>query len=138
MAVRRCVFALAQLPDRIEDNWLQVSKSMRRQGQFDAARFSLRNAEQHGLSTDDSLLHECRILKDSGQIYKALTMLEPVELDLDSVRGAVKDFNSTLSSTSSKTKKDAAGGASSVALPAYLATAEKRSALRKSYCLRHS
>ena len=37
-------------------------------------------------------------------------MLEPVELDLDSVRGAVKDFNSTLSSTSSKTKKDAAGG----------------------------
>jgi hypothetical protein len=127
MAVRRSMFGLAFLQPQIEANWMQCSAAMRRLGQSDAARIALRNAEQHGLSGEDALLNECRILKESGQIHKALTMLEPKEIDVVSqnLRSRVKQVNSAMNDGR---KESARAGASDEAsrLPAYLSSAEKR------------
>jgi serine/threonine-protein kinase ATR len=136
MAVRRSLFGLAELPDQVEANWLHASKSMRLLGQFDAARIALRNAEQHGLRAEDALLEECRILKGSGQIHRALTMLEPVEIDLLSsdLKGIVREYNSAVSSSGSSTRGtskqqrelQAAIKNAESKLPAYLASKLQR------------
>ena len=86
LACRRSILTAADLPHLVADNWLGVSKAMLHLGRFDAASFALRNAESAGLNSAIVLLQECEILKESGQINKALMLLEPVEPDLDIIR----------------------------------------------------
>jgi hypothetical protein len=61
-------------------------------GRFSAAHIALRSAEISGLSAEDVLLNECRILMEEGQINKALLLLEPVEPDILRLRAVVKSF----------------------------------------------
>ena len=70
--------------EEVAQNWLDQCTVMRQAGRFDAARVALRNAELAGLGRDTpgkALLEECRIYKESGQVFRALKLLEPVELD---------------------------------------------------------
>lgn len=48
----------------------------------DSAYFALRNAQAYGIDADTLLLEECSQLKRNGLYHKALTLLEPAELDV--------------------------------------------------------
>ncbi len=98
LAVRRTILGLCDLPHLIADNWLQLSTSMRQLGRFDSARVAVRNAESCGLNSEEVLLQECRILRDSGQVGRALMLLEPVEVDVQAVDRALKSRKSGLPS----------------------------------------
>jgi len=99
LACRRSILTAANLPHLVADNWLGVSKAMLHLGRFDAASFALRNAESAGLNSAVVLLQECQILKESGQINKALMLLEPVEPDLDIIRSIQGSSNSSITFT---------------------------------------
>ena len=109
LAVRRCLLGIAGLPQLVAQNWLELSSSLRRQGKLDSARIAVRNAEGCGLPPDQVLLQECRILRDSGQLSRALALLEPVEIDQLGINDALR----------LKRRNPAA-------LPSYLATEERR------------
>jgi hypothetical protein len=102
LACRRSILTAADLPHLVADNWLGVSKAMLHLGRFDAASFALRNAESAGLNSAIVLLQECEILKESGQINKALMLLEPVEPDLDLVRSIHQSSHSFTGELSNK------------------------------------
>lgn len=95
----------------VAENWLYVSKSLRQSGHFDASKVALRNSEllgiylifltytvfnslfntyQLGLNANDVLIQECKILKGSNQINKALMLLEPVVPDIQALRTLLK------------------------------------------------
>lgn len=114
LAVRRCILGVCEMPSLVAQNWLELSHSMRQLGKFDAARMAVRNAEAYGLDSESVLLQECRILRDSGEVSRALMMLEPVELDLSGIKPLIKNA----------TKR---GGV----LPQYLDTEQKRVTLAK-------
>lgn len=116
------------MPQLVAENWLALSNSMRQLGKFDSAILAVRNAESYGLSSEVVLLQECRILRDNGQIQKALIKLEPVELDLNYIYSALKAFynknntsNTNASSISSSTTVN-----SRISLPSFLDTELKR------------
>lgn len=109
LAVRRCILGICQLPNQVAQNWLTLSNSMRQLGKFDSARLAVRNAQSYGLDTESVLLQECRIYRDSGDVSRALMMLEPVEVDLVAIDTALRDH-------AKKTKP----------LPAFLETEQKR------------
>lgn len=108
LAVRRCILGVCGLPNLVAQNWLELSHSMRQLGKFDSARLAVRNAQSYGLDAESVLLQECRILRDSGEVSRALMMLEPVEVDLVAIKTALKNA-----------KKGAP-------LPAYLDSEQKR------------
>lgn len=77
----RTILSLYGKNERIAANWLSFSKFMRSLGKFDMAKLALRNAESVGLDADVSLMEEAYILKASGEIQKALNLIEPTEID---------------------------------------------------------
>eukprot|EP01034_Spumella_vulgaris_P021660 gene21660-27701_t len=90
LAIRRSLLGICGRDSAIAQNWLQLSTSMRQLGRFESARMAIRHAESCGLNAEEVLLQECRILKDSGQISKALSMLEPVEIDVAAIDRVLK------------------------------------------------
>ena len=54
-------------------------------GKVESARVALRNAESFHLSPSIVMLEECKLLKESGQVNKALMILEPVEIDCEAI-----------------------------------------------------
>eukprot|EP00605_Chrysophyceae_sp_TOSAG23-4_P002524 GSChrysophyteH1.ASY1.ANO1.2789.1 assembled CDS len=87
LAVRRTILGAAGLKGEVARNWLGLSDTMRQLGHFDAARVALRSAEQQsGQTSTETLLQECRILKDSGKIHEALNLIEPVEHNVLAIR----------------------------------------------------
>jgi len=91
LAVRRTLLSAAGLRKAVARNWLGLSETMRHLGHFDAARVALRSAEQQGVSEGEALLHECRILKDSGHTHAALMLIEPIEPDTAAIRQVYKE-----------------------------------------------
>jgi len=91
LAVRRTLLSAAGLRKDVARNWLGLSETMRHLGHFDAARVALRSAEQQGVSEGEALLHECRILKDSGHTHAALMLIEPIEPDTAAIRQVYKE-----------------------------------------------
>jgi serine/threonine-protein kinase ATR len=81
MAVRRSIFAIGGMRDLVATNWLHLSDLLQKSGKFEIAQIALRNAEASGLSKKQALLQECTILAKSGNVNRALSMLEPVEID---------------------------------------------------------
>ena len=61
-------------------SWLRES---RQRAGNETARFALRSAQAYGVDSDTVLIEECSQLKRSGQHYRALTLLEPAELNAD-------------------------------------------------------
>ncbi len=90
LAARRSVLGICGMDPAIAQNWLQLSKSMRQLGRFESARMAIRHAESSGLNAEEVLLQECHILKNCGQGSKALSMLEPVEIDVAAIDRALK------------------------------------------------
>jgi hypothetical protein len=86
LSVRRAILSLCSLPSHLAQQWLSLTHALRRLGRFDAARVSLRSAEQSGLDSEQALLEECRILREQGFLQKALMLLEPGELDLEGIQ----------------------------------------------------
>lgn len=82
MAVRRAILGLCGLNKEISHNWLEMSKLYSQMGRFDSARNALKNAEQFGLDPDIFLLEECNILREQGQLQRALILLEPNPVDI--------------------------------------------------------
>jgi hypothetical protein len=84
------------MSDAVTANWLSLSISMRKIRRFYSAKISLRNAELNGLHQDIVLINECKILKESGQVNKALLLLEPIEqniLALESINANKKAYD---------------------------------------------
>ena len=95
LAVRRTLLSAAGMREQVARNWLGQSDTMRQIGHFDAARVALRSAEQQLNRSDsntESLLQECRILKDSGRIHEALMLIEPVEHNIPAIRHAYREY----------------------------------------------
>jgi serine/threonine-protein kinase ATR len=91
LAVRRSILGVCKMPQQVAQNWLQLSDSMRRLGKFDAAHLAVRNAESFGLDAESVLLQECRILRESGEVARALMLLEPVEVDQAAIHIALRN-----------------------------------------------
>ncbi len=85
LAIRRSLLSAAKEQKMIAQNWLGLCKSMCQFGRLDAAKIALRNAELSGLSPSTLLLQEAELLKQSGQINKALHLLEPVEPNITGI-----------------------------------------------------
>lgn len=119
LAVRRCILGICQLPHLVAQNWLTLSNSMRQLGKFDSARLAVRSAQNYGLDAESVLLQECRIYRASGEVSRALMMLEPVEVDLTAIEKALLILQAGASIPSSRSKK----------VPAYLETEQKRRVL---------
>jgi hypothetical protein len=75
----------------VASNWLGWSTSMRKTRRFASAKIALRNAELNGLHKDIVLLSECKILKESGQLNKALFLLEPIEQNILALESIIQD-----------------------------------------------
>ena len=75
----------------VASNWLGWSTSMRKTRRFASAKIALRNSELNGLHKDIVLLSECKILKESGQLNKALFLLEPIEQNILALEGIIQD-----------------------------------------------
>ena len=88
-AVRHTILGLAHSPKLVAQSWLDTSKALGQYGYHEAARNAIRSAESCGLNSEQILLQECSILKDSGQAYKALLMLEPVEIDVKALSAKI-------------------------------------------------
>jgi len=128
LAMRRCVLGLCEMPELSALNLLALSNRMRQLGKFDGARVAVRHAESCGLNPEVALLQECRILRDTGNINKALMQLEPVQLDLPLIRAALAAaalHRSSSSSTSGSTSSSS-GKSSGSTLPAFLDSQHKR------------
>ena len=59
---------------------------MRKLRRFDSAMLALYQSKRYNLPSSISLLEECNILKESGHSNKALVLIEPVEIDVLSIR----------------------------------------------------
>ena len=81
----------ADMSDAVATNWLDSSTSMRKIRRFSSAKIALRNAELNGLNKNIVLINESRILMESGNLNKALLLLEPVEQNIPALVGIVKD-----------------------------------------------
>ena len=77
LSVRRTIFELANKTQNVAETWLSVCKSLRQIGRFETAMIALRHAELQGLSSEDVLLEQCHILRETGNMRKALFLLEP-------------------------------------------------------------
>jgi serine/threonine-protein kinase ATR len=64
---------------------LELSESLRKQCKFDSARVAIHHASTYGLSDETVLLQECRLLKDKGDVIKALMLIEPIEIDVNAL-----------------------------------------------------
>ena len=88
LAVRRSLLTTVGMTAEVSYNWLNLSQTMRKIGRYESARYALRQAESigglgqgGGLGQDLILIEECLILKNEGNINKALMLLEPVEIN---------------------------------------------------------
>ena len=64
---------------------------MRKIRRFAPAKISLRNAEVSGLNKEILLINECKILKESGELNKALLLLEPIEQNILALENIILD-----------------------------------------------
>ena len=64
---------------------------MRKIRRFAQAKICLRNSELAGLSKEIVLINECKILKESGELSKALLLLEPIEQNIIVLEGIIQD-----------------------------------------------
>lgn len=84
LATRRSVLSICGMRKAVTENWLDQCQSMRKMGRYDTARLALRMAESMDLGPykqDIVLLEECQLLRCEGEINKALSLLEPIELN---------------------------------------------------------
>jgi serine/threonine-protein kinase ATR len=77
--------------EAVADNWLEWSITMRQIRRFDSSKVSLRNAELYGLNKEVVLINECRLLKESGQLKRALPLLEPVEPNIQILQNIISE-----------------------------------------------
>ena len=78
LSARRSILSILHLRGLVANNWLSSCQALRQMnGRLDTAMISLRHAEVNGLPAEDVLLEECQLIKDSGDIRKALMLLEP-------------------------------------------------------------
>eukprot|EP01038_Epipyxis_sp_PR26KG_P009200 gene9200-12410_t len=132
LAARRSVLGICEMPHLIANNWLELSKSMRKLGRYDSAKVAVRRAEgmllELGitypsssislLNKDDILLEECKILRENKQVNQALLMIEPAEIDIRSIVIDVQNWRKSLSPNNNLD--------SSYIIPNYISTEEKR------------
>jgi serine/threonine-protein kinase ATR len=102
LAIRRSLYGILEQPQLVAQNWLAVSSEFRKFARFDAANLALRNAELWGLGesslsaggkNDTVLLQECLILKESGQVSKALELVESVEIEAATLQMQLESGN---------------------------------------------
>lgn len=84
--IQRAILNMIKSPQAfsmLAQSWLEESRKCKEN--VDAARFALGNARLFGLDAGTLLIEECRILKETGQSYAALHLLEPSEIDGPSI-----------------------------------------------------
>jgi serine/threonine-protein kinase ATR len=96
MGVRRALYGILGMPHLVAESWLTASVDNRMLSRFDAASLALRNAEMWD-KNKVVLIQECCLLRDAGQLAKALELLEPVELDVHSLRRSLDPGSNDLS-----------------------------------------
>ena len=97
MAVRRSIFTIAGHSELVAKIWYDLCDLIQKSGNFLFAQITLRNAELSGLSRNQSLLQECLILSKSGHTNKALSLLEPIEIDVFALRRIFKSSKNSQS-----------------------------------------
>lgn len=93
-ATRKSILGIADLDSEIGQICLHHSQLLRQQGHLDAALFALKQSWGLKIDPDVLLLEECKIMKDQGFTQKALTILEPVEIDVGLLNLKLENFNS--------------------------------------------
>jgi len=127
LAVRRCILGICGLKAQVADNWFQLSQSLRQLGKYDSAVLAVRQAEAHGLQAELALLQECRIYRDSGDLNRALMLLEPVEVDTAGINTALRQFKQqSKRGGGGGGRERERGGSSSSPLPSFLDSEDKR------------
>ena len=94
LAVRRTLLGASGLKKLVAKNLLSLADRLGGLGRYDAARIALQQAGRAGLEYHESVLQEALFLKESGQVHKALALLEPVEPDCPKIRSILKNMKS--------------------------------------------
>ena len=90
LSVRRAILATAQNTNGVGKYWLDTSKLLRQNSRYDSSMIALRLSEVNGLRTNEVLIEECHILKETGKLREALLLLEPNS----SILNKIKQFSS--------------------------------------------
>lgn len=86
LEARRASLGIMGLRNLAAENWMMSCRALRQMGRFDTAMIALRHAEANGIGREEALLEECLLIKDTGNIRKALMLVEPDEGFLNSLR----------------------------------------------------
>jgi serine/threonine-protein kinase ATR len=98
-ATRKSVLGISNLEHKIGQICLNHCQLLRQQGHLDAALFALKQSWGYKVDPDVLLLEQCKIMKDQGLTQKALTILEPVEIDVGLLNSKLESFHSGEDST---------------------------------------
>lgn len=109
LAVRRAVYRIRGMQEAEGTSWVHLARLARTSGQFQVASHALMNAA--ALDADGATVERAKLLREQGDLHRALLELEPVEPDLHA-----------LSKGRSKKHPDGAAAASSTAERLLLAT----------------
>jgi hypothetical protein len=86
LSVRRAILASVQNLSGVGKYWLDASKLLRQKGRYDSSMIALRLSEVNGLRTNEILIEECHILKETGKLREALLLLEPDSIILSKIK----------------------------------------------------
>lgn len=91
MAARRTLFQMARFQGLMVENWVATAEQAQDAGRFRLAESALRHAACWGLGGETLLVEEAKLLHAQGKVHEALLLLEPVDVDLPTLRRRVTD-----------------------------------------------
>ena len=101
LAVRRAMYRIRGLRKAEGESWVRLARLARSSGDCQVASHALMNAA--ALDADSVTIERAKLLREQGDLHRALLELEPVEPDLaDLVRTPRQPASSSSSSSSSK------------------------------------
>ncbi len=89
MAARRTLFQMRRFRGLMVENWVVTAERAQEAGRFRLAESALRHAACWGLQGETLVLEEAKLLQAQGKVHEALLLLEPVDVDLPTLRRRV-------------------------------------------------